>query len=114
MDEFQEFNLDFFMKKVIGTQIQIESANAEGDLGILLNVVVNDAEIKFIDEYYYNGYILVINENISLCFSNWQVSEHDHSILVLYRNIRDNDIFTYVRLLDDNWVDENVVGFVQY
>ena len=109
MDEFQEFNLDFFMKKVIGTQIQIESADSNGDLGILLNVVVNDAEIKFISNYY--GYILAINENISLYFSDWLVSKYDDSILILYKN---DDIFTYIKLTDDNWIEDSVVGYNQY
>ena len=110
----QEFDLEWFNCKTLNKQIKIESSNTEGEIGVKVDVIINDIEIEKSDTDYWDGYVLTINENINLCFEKWEISPHEdcEHILILYRS---NEGFICVSLpLGDTWVDDRTIGFPQY
>jgi len=110
----QDFDLEWFNNKTLNKQIKIESSNTEGEIGVKIDVIINDVEIEKSNTDYWSGYVLTINENINLCFEKWENSPYEdcEHILILYRS---NEGFVYISLpLGDNWMDDRIVGYAQY
>lgn len=98
-------DLEWFMNKVSGKQVKIETTNTEGELGVVVKTLVLDAEIIEADPNYWDGFSLIINDgSIKIYFSDWKVSEFEElkNVLCLYRSGQE---FVYINLPEDySWV----------
>lgn len=94
-------DLEWFMEKISGKQIKIESIHTdEGLLGINILLSICDVEISKAEQW--DGYCLKINDgSVTLYFSTYKISEYFSNILMLYHN---EELVGSINLPDeDSW-----------
>ena len=104
-------NLQWFIDNTSNKVVRIESVNSRGEIGMQIELIVNDAEIS---NTLWGGFRLTINGKVNLYFDKYKRSEYDDckNVLNLYRN---DEEMTYIYLPEeDNWTDEYVNGYAQY
>jgi len=102
-------NLQWFVENTSNKVVRIESVNSYGEIGMQIELIVNDAEIS---NTLWKGYQLKINEEISLFFNEYKRDIFYKNILVLYRS--DEEVAYICLPEEDSWTDEYVNGYAQY
>lgn len=67
-------NLEGFMSNVDGKQINIETVNTDGELGVNISTVITDAEIN--TNTAWGGNVLILNDgSIKIFFDKFEVND---------------------------------------
>ena len=104
-------NLQWFVENTSNKVVRIESVNSYGEIGMQIELIVNDAEIS---NTFWHGFRLTINGEVNLYFDKYKRSEYDDckNVLNLYRS---NEEMVCICLpQEDSWTDEYVNGYAQY
>jgi len=92
-------DLEWFVRNTFDKQVKIESINTEGELGVKISTVINDAELDNHTEW--SGSMLSLNDgSIRIFFEHYKVDYDD--CLIFYRN--DLETVTVHLPEDDKWV----------